>query len=146
MPGFEINTSYIKGIKSTYKAKVGSKDCRMRGMTEYQETEREAEREARRETSRNGAALALEYEAGAAEEHPIRRTQHVVPKRPRAPASQGEPSPKKARKEFVAEASARMPKVNPPGAEELEGEEEEEEAIPTIRLRGLRSRGPAILT
>jgi len=39
-----------------------------------------------------------------------------------------------------------MPKVNPPGAEELEGEEEEEEAIPTIRLRGLRSRGPAILT
>ena len=85
VPGFGINTSYIKGIKSTYK--VRSKDCRMRGMTEYQKAEREAEKEARRETSMNGAALALESEAGAAKEHPIRRTQHAVPKRPRASAS-----------------------------------------------------------
>ena len=30
VPGFGINTSCIKGIKSTYKAKVGSKSCQMR--------------------------------------------------------------------------------------------------------------------
>jgi len=69
VPKFEINTSCIKGIKSTYKAKVRTKGCRMRGMTEYQEVEKKAEREARREVSRTGAALMLESGAGAAEEH-----------------------------------------------------------------------------
>ena len=56
VPGFGINTSCIKDIKSTYKAKVGSKGCRMRGMTEYQEVEREVKREARRGSSRIGVA------------------------------------------------------------------------------------------
>ena len=37
-----------------------------------------------------------------------------------------------------------MPEVIPPRAEEQE-EEEEEESVPTLRSRGLRSRGPAIL-
>jgi len=41
---FGINTFCINGIKSTYKAKVGTKGCRMQGMTEYQEAEREAKR------------------------------------------------------------------------------------------------------
>ena len=57
VPEFGINTLGIKGIKSTYKAKVGTKGCRMRGMIEYQEDEREAEREARREANRTGVAL-----------------------------------------------------------------------------------------
>jgi len=61
--GFGINTSCIKGIKSTYKAKVGSKGYQMRGMTEYQEAEREAEKEARRETSRARATLESESRA-----------------------------------------------------------------------------------
>ena len=78
VPGFEINTSCIK---STYKAKVRSKSYRMRGMTEYQEDEKEVERKAMREASRTGAALVSESGAGAAEEHPIRRTRHVMPKR-----------------------------------------------------------------
>jgi len=51
MPGFRINTSCIKGIKSTYKAKVGSKGYRMQGITEYHEAEKKAEREARREAA-----------------------------------------------------------------------------------------------
>jgi len=42
-----------------------------------------------------------------------------------------------------------MPEVVPPGAKEQEKEEEveeeEEEVVPTLRSRGLRSRGPAIL-
>jgi len=67
-----MNTSYIKSIKASYKAKLGSKR-RMRGMSEYQEAERETEREAGRETSRTEAALVLESGAGATEEHPIRR-------------------------------------------------------------------------
>jgi len=49
---FGINISCIKGIKSTYRAKVGSKGCRMRGMTEYKEAEKEAKKETRREASR----------------------------------------------------------------------------------------------
>ena len=49
---FGINTSGIKGIKSTYKAKKGSNGCRMRRMTKYQEAEKEAEKEARKEASR----------------------------------------------------------------------------------------------
>ena len=43
-----------------YKAKEGFKGCRMRGMTEYQEAEREA--------CRTEEAPELESEAGAAEE------------------------------------------------------------------------------
>ena len=71
---FGINTSCIKGIKSTYKAKVGTKCCRMRGMTEYQEAKKKVKREARREASRTRAALVSESRAGAAKEHPVRRT------------------------------------------------------------------------
>ena len=52
-------------------------------------------------------------------------------KRPRASASQGEPSPKKARKESKAEVSTQMPEIIPPGTEEQE--EEEEEVVPTFR-------------
>ena len=104
----------------------------MREMTEYQEAEKEAKREARREASRTGVALVSEYGAGAAEEHPVRRTRHAMPKHPRAFTSQGEPSPEKARKESEAEVSARMPEIIPPGTEEQE-EEEEEEAVLTLR-------------
>ena len=67
VPGFETNTSCIKGIKSAYKAKKRSKGCRMRGMIEYQEAEKEAKKEARREASRAGAASGSKSEAGAAE-------------------------------------------------------------------------------
>ena len=69
VPGFGINTSCIKGIKSTYKAKVGSKGCQMRAMTEYQEAEKEAKREARRKASIAGAASGSRSGAGTAEEH-----------------------------------------------------------------------------
>ena len=72
--GFGINTSCIKDIKSTYKAKVGSKGYRMRGMTEYQEAEKESEREARREASKIRATLVSESGVGATEEHPVWRT------------------------------------------------------------------------
>ena len=65
-------------------------------------------------------------------------------KHPCGSTSQGEPSPKKARKGSEAEASTQMPEIIPPGAEEQE-EEEEKEAAPTLHPRGLRSRGPAIL-
>ena len=82
--GFGINTACIKGIKSAYKAKERSKGCRMRGMTEYHEAEKDVEKEARKEASRTGA--------GVAEEQPSRRTRQAVSKRPRAFASQGEPS------------------------------------------------------
>jgi len=73
--GFGTNTSCIKGIKSTYKAKEGFKG-RMRRMTEYQEAEREAEKE----VNRTGAAP--ESESGAAEEQSTRRTRQDVLKLP----------------------------------------------------------------
>ena len=67
-------------------------------------------------------------------------------KRPRGSTSQGEPNPKKARRESEAEVLIQMPKVVPAATEEQEEEEEEEEeAVLTLRSRGLRSRGPAIL-
>jgi len=132
-----MNTSCIRSIKASYKIKLGSKR-RIRGMSEYQEAERETEREARRETSRTGAAMALESGAGAAEEHSVRKARQVVSKRPRATTSQGKPSPKKAKKGSEAEAPARMPEVILPGAVEQEEEEEEGgEATPTLRLWGL---------
>ena len=100
-----MNTSCIKSIKASYKVKLGSKR-RMRGMTEYQEAQKEVKREARREASRAGAASGSGSGAGAAEEHHIRRTRHVVPKYPRGFAFQGVPSPKKARKGSEATVSA----------------------------------------
>jgi len=87
----------------------------------------------------------LESDAGAAEDHPVRRARQVVSKHHGASTSLGEPSPKKAKKGSEAEASARMSEVIPPGAEEQE-EEEEEEATPTLRPRCLHSKSPAILT
>ena len=71
-----------------------------------------------REACRIGVALVLESRAGVAEEYPIRRAQQAVPKRPRSFASQGEPSPKKARKGSEAEASARILEVIPPSAKD----------------------------
>ena len=55
---FGINTSCIKVIKSMYKTKVGSKSCRIQGMTKYQEAEKEEGGESRREVSRTGIAAA----------------------------------------------------------------------------------------
>jgi len=85
-----------------------------------------------------------ESRAEAAEEQPTRRIKQAVSKRPYAPTSQGEPNPKKTKKESEAEASARMPEVIPPDAEGQE-EEEEEEVAPILHPQGLRSRGSAIL-
>jgi len=71
-----------------------------------------------------------------------------VAKRPRGSTSQGEPSPKKVRRGSEAETltqSTQMPEVVPLGDKKQEEEEEEEEAVPTLRSRGLRSRGSAIL-
>ena len=45
MPSFGINTSCIKGIKASYKAKLES-NKRVRGLTEYQEAKRETKGEA----------------------------------------------------------------------------------------------------
>jgi len=62
-----------------------------------------------------------------------------VSKCPRASTFQGEPSPKKARKRSEAEASARMPEIILPGAEEQEEEEEEEAAqhfVPEVCVIG----------
>jgi len=56
VPSFGINTSCIKGIKSMYKAKVGSKGYWMQGMAEYQKAEKEAGRESGREASQTGMA------------------------------------------------------------------------------------------
>jgi len=92
-------TSSIKSIKASYKVKLGSKS-RMRGMSEYQEAEREVEREAMRETSRRGVALMSEPVVRAAGERPFRRARHVVSKRPRAFTSQGKPSPKRPKKDM----------------------------------------------
>ena len=104
--------------------------------------------ESRREVSRTGiAAEEPEPRAVTTKDQPTKRIRHVVSKRPRASASLGKPSPKKAKKGSKAEALAWMPEVIPLGTEEQEEkeEEEEEEAVPTLRSRGLRSRGPAIL-
>ena len=114
-----MNTSCIKSIKASYKVKSGSKS-RMRGMIEYQEAQKEEKKEARREASRAEATSGSGAEA--TEEHPIRRTRYVVPKRPRTFASQGEPSPKKARKGSEATVSAQIPEIIPPGTEEQEEE------------------------
>ena len=38
-----------------------------------------------------------------------------------------------------------MPEIIPPGTKEQKEEEKEEEAVLTLRPRGLRSRGPTIL-
>ena len=135
--------SCIKSIKASYKVKSGSKS-RMRGISENIEVEREAKKEARKETSRIEAASRLESRAGAAKEQPTRRTRQAVPKRPRASASQGEPSQKKGRKESEAIASAQMPEINSSGTEEQKEEEEEEETASSLRPRGLRDKGPAV--
>ena len=42
VPGYEINVSCIKAIKSTYEACKGSKTVRKKGMNEYLEAEKEA--------------------------------------------------------------------------------------------------------
>jgi len=69
-----MNTTCIKSIKCSYKAKSVSKDNQKRGMSEYMEVERKAEKEARKEVSRIEAAPGSESGAGAAEEQSTKRT------------------------------------------------------------------------
>ena len=57
VPRFGINTLCIRGIKSTYKTKLGSKDCRMRGMDDFQAAEKEERGESKREVSLTGQQL-----------------------------------------------------------------------------------------
>ena len=122
VPGFGINTSCIRGIKSTYKTKLGSKGCQMRGMNEFQEAEKEEGHESRREVSRTGtAAVEPEPQKLTAKEQPVKRSRRAVAKRSRGSTSQGEPSPKKARRGSEAEAS--MLEVVPSDAEEQEEKE-----------------------
>jgi len=73
--------------------------------------------------------------------HPAKKSRQAVSKRSHGSASKGKLIPKKAKRELEAEAS--MPKVVPSSVEQ-QGEEEEEE-VPILRPRGLRSRGPMIL-
>ena len=144
--GFGSNTSCIKRIKSTYKAKEGSKGCQMRGITEYQEAEWEAEKEARKEFSRTKGASRSESGAGAAVERSTKKTRQVVSKRTRASASLGEPSQKKTRKGSDAASSAQVFEIIPSSIEgKEEEEEEEEEEVSALRPWGLRSRGPVVL-
>ena len=134
MPGFATNTSCIKGIKSTYKAKEGSKGCRMRGMTKYQEAEREA--------SRTKKALESESGAGPAEERSTKRTRQAVFKYTQASTSESKPSRKKTRKGSEVVASAQVLEINPYGTKEQE--EEKEELAQALCPWSLGSRGPAI--
>ena len=73
---------------------------------------------------------------------PAKKSRQAVGKRSCDYASNGEPIPKKARRESEAEAS--MAKVVPPSVEK-QGDKEEEEEAPVLRSRGLRSKGPVIL-
>ena len=54
-----------------------------------------------------------------------------------------EPAPKKARRDLAAEVS--LSAAIPSGVEEQIEEEEDEDNVPLIRTRGLRSKGPVIL-
>ena len=132
VPGFGINTSYIRGIKSTYKTKLGSKGCRMRGMDEFQAAEKEERGESKREVSLTGtAAVKPEPQIVTTKEQPARKSRRAMAKRSRGSASQGESRPKKARKGSEAEVS--MPEVVPASAEEQEEEEEEKGEVLTLR-------------
>ena len=105
-------------------------------MEEYQAAEKET-----------GGETGAGPRVAAPKEQPIKKSQQAVSKRSHGSTSKGEPIPKKARRESEAEAS--MFEVVPSGVEEQreedEEEEEEEEEIPSLRPRGLRSRGPMIL-
>ena len=59
-----------------------------------------------RETSRTGVVSMSELVVGATKEHPVRSARHIVSKHPLVSASQGEPSSKKTKKGYEAEASA----------------------------------------
>jgi len=87
----------------------------MRGMTEYQEAEREAKKEARKEASRTEAAPGSESRAGAAEEQFTRRTPQAVPKHAHASASKGELGQKKTRKESEVVALTQVYGIIPYG-------------------------------
>jgi len=145
VPGFGINTSCIRGIKSMYKTKLGSKGCRMRGMDEFQVAEKEERGESKREVSLTGTAAAEpEPRIVTTKEQSTKKSRRDVAKHSRGSASQGEPRPKKAKK--GSEAKFSLSEVVPASVEEQEEEEEEEEGeVLTLRSRGLRSRGPAIL-
>ena len=117
VPEFGINTSCIRGIKSTYKTKLGSKGCMMREMNEFQEAEKKEGDESRREVRRTWIAAAEpELRTVTTKKQPAKRSQRAVAKHSRGSASQGEPSPKKARKRSEAETS--MIEVVPADAEE----------------------------
>jgi len=102
---------------------------------------REAWRNTRQPRNKQEGKAGTGSRAAAPKEQPAKKSRRAVSKRSHGSTSKGEPIPKKARREPEAEAS--MPEVVPSG---VEGQrEEEEEEIPLLHPRGLRSRGPMIL-
>jgi len=74
VPGFGLNTSCIKSIKSSYKAKSGSKGSCMQGMSKHIPTKREA--------GEQGVAAEPESGTRTAEERPTRKTPKPWPNAP----------------------------------------------------------------
>jgi len=72
VPSFGLNTCCYKSIKSSYKAKSGSKGSRIRGMSEYIAAKREA--------GEQEVVAGQEFGTGTAEERPTRKTRQAVAK------------------------------------------------------------------
>ena len=114
VPGYEINASCVKVIKTTYSAYKGSKTVRKKRMNEYLKAEKEV-----------GA-----YEAAGrvVEERSVRKSRQAVAKRANPSSSASGLSRKKARRELGAEVP--LQGVSRPELGLAESEEEEEVAPP----------------
>jgi len=123
MPDFSPEYSCIESINASYEAKSTS-NKRSRGIEEYRAALKEVRRVSRGEPRATTGRQA-------------------VRKRPQGSTSIVEPAPKKIRRDLAAEVF--LSEAIPSGVEEQKEEEEDEDNVPLIRTRGLRSKGPVIL-
>ena len=82
VPGYRMNTSCIKAIKSTYNAYKGSKTTRKKEMNEYLEAEKEADTYEVAQESERGVETTEERSAG--------KSRQAVAKQAQPSSSEGE--------------------------------------------------------
>ena len=126
--GYEMNTSYIKAIKSAYNAHRGSKTVHKKGMNKYLEAEKEV-----------GAYGVTERVTGITEEHAARKSCQSVVKRANPSSSASGLSRKRAQRELEAEVP--LQGASQPEVGSVESEEEQE--VAPLFIQSWRSKGPA---
>ena len=137
MPGYEINTSHIKAIKSTYSARKGSKTTSLKGMNKFPEAELEAIQE-------NAIDVSRQIEQTTEESHQ-QRSRGPIAKHAQSQSAKAGSSQKRTRREPKAKIPSRGILISEIEPESAYVDPDEESSV-QLRPMSHRARGSKVAT